>query len=99
MRLFVVIAFCCLALGLQANPIVEETPVFISSEHLDVVVNGNSAAFSGRFHFASPPGTLDDNGDVYVEIPIWIPADPSESEQTLKDFYLVFKHGNSRVSG
>jgi hypothetical protein len=93
MSYWIVLAVCCLAIDAMANPLVPTYPAYISSERLEVELDPAAARFRGQFHFATARKVEEphDAGDVYLSIPIWLPENPKEGDQTLKDFHATFR--------
>ncbi|QIF01137.1 hypothetical protein [Roseimicrobium sp. ORNL1] len=93
MRFWTVLAVWCLAAVATANPIVPIYPAYISSERLEIEMGQTAARVSGQFHFATA-GKVEaphDEGDVHLNVPIWLPENPKEGDQTVADFYATFR--------
>lgn len=74
---------CVIAGSTFANPLLENTPYYLSSEQLDVVLSLDAAQIDGRFHFRTwktPGGSLPKH-PILLTVPIWIPSDPACADQ------------------
>ena len=100
MRQFPILILLCFVRQLCANPLVPMHPVFIASESLVVTVGPTAARIEGNFHFRSSPAipqVLRD-GDVYLDVPIWIPSRKSGGDETMHAFYQTFTSQNSTIT-
>ncbi|RBP44440.1 hypothetical protein DES53_104260 [Roseimicrobium gellanilyticum] len=70
---------------LTANPIAITHDVYIASEALHVKVDAEAAHIDGSFRFKSAlkKGDFGEDSDVFISIPVWIPAKASQGDATV----------------
>lgn len=100
MRLSSTLILLCFVSQLYANPLIPMHPVFISSERLVVSVGPTASRIQGTFHFRSSPDIPEAHldGDVYLEVPIWVPSRKSGGDETIKAFHRTFTSRNTQIT-